>query len=104
MNKKNELPDDFSGVAEFKNITTDFTTCATGIESVSDVYIKHYLNGALHREDGPAVFLDGKPHQWWVHGCQFTEEEYGHFLEKKALKEKLESNLGEKGSSQRGKI
>ncbi|WP_028211600.1 hypothetical protein [Paraburkholderia mimosarum] len=101
MSTTKALPDDFSGVAEFKMVSTDF---ATGEETVSAIYIKHFFNGELHREDGPAVLLDGKPHQWWVNGHQFSEEEYGHFLEKKALKEKLESNLGEKGSSKRGKI
>ena len=101
MSTKNGIPDDFSGVAEFKMVSTDFST---GVETVSAVYIKHFFNGELHREDGPAVLLNGKPHQWWVNGHQFSEEEYGHFLGKKALKEKLESNLGEKGFSKRGKI
>jgi hypothetical protein len=97
MSTTNGLPDNFSGVVEFKTTTTDFQS---GKESI-DVYLKHYSNGVLHREDGPAILLNGK---YWVNGRQYSEEEYGHFLEKKALKEKLEANLGEKGSSQRGKI
>ncbi len=100
MINKNALPDNFSGVVEFKKTTTDYET---GTDAVV-IYIYHYRNGELHREDGPAVLIEGKPHEWWVHGRQYSKEEYGHFLEKKALKEKLESNLGEKGSSQRGKI
>ena len=100
MSEKNGIPDNFSGVVEFKFIETDF---ATGKEKGA-IYIKHYRNGLLHREDGPAILLEGAPHQWWVHGRQYTEKEYGHFLEKKALKDKLESNLGEKGSTSRGKI
>ena len=100
MSTKNGTPDNFSGVLEFKFIETDF---ATGKEKAT-IYIKHYRNGLLHREDGPAILLEGVPHQWWVDGRQYTEKEYGHFLEKKALKEKLESNLGEKGSTSRGKI
>ena len=86
-----------------------------------------WLNGKLHRDDGPAVeSADGSKHwivnglrhredgrafegatgqnRWFLNDVEQTEEEYGHFLEKKALKEKLESNLGEKGSSKRGKI
>ena len=100
MSNTNGLPDGFSGVAELRVIETDF---ATGVEKTS-IYIKHYRGGIPHRDNGPAVLLDGKPHEWWIHGRQYSEEEYGHFLEKKALKEKLESNLGEKGSSKQGKI
>lgn len=100
MSTKNGIPDNFSGVVEFKFIETDF---ATGKEKAA-IYTKNYRNGVLHREDGPAILLEGVPHQWWIHGRQYTEEEYGQFLEKKALKEKLESKLGEKGSASRGKI
>ncbi|WP_175789426.1 hypothetical protein [Burkholderia cenocepacia] len=100
MSKTNGIPENFSGIAELKVIISDVET---GGEKIN-TYTKHYRNGELHREDGPAVLLEGKPHQWWVHGTQYSEEEYGHFLEKKALKEKLESNLGEKGSTNRGKI
>ena len=100
MSTTNGIPDDYSGIVKFTLTETDF---ATGAEK-SAIYTKHYRNGELHREDGPAVLLEGKPHEWWVHGRQYTEREYGYFLEKKALKEKLESNLGEKGSTSRGKI
>ncbi len=100
MSTTNELADNFSGIAKFNLITEDFQT---GITSVK-VQIKYYRFGVLHREDGPAVLLEGKPHEWWVQGRQYSKEEYGYFLEKKALKEKLESNLGEKGSTSRGKI
>lgn len=100
MINKNALPENFSGVINFKTTTTDFET---GTDTVV-TYTYHYRNGELHREDGPAALLEGNPHQWWVHGRQYSKEEYGHFLEKKALKEKLESNLGERGSTSRGKI
>ncbi|MYM40149.1 hypothetical protein [Duganella qianjiadongensis] len=100
MSTTNELPPDFSGIAQLNHITTNYET---GITSVV-VYTKYYRNGVLHREDGPSVLLEGKPHEYWVHGRQYSEEEYGHFLAKKALKEKLESKFGEKGYSQRGKI
>ncbi|GKT21923.1 hypothetical protein [Acidovorax sp. SUPP3334] len=100
MINKKELPENFSGVMKFTRTTTDYRT---GTDDVV-IYIYHYRNSELHREDGPAVLLEGKPHQWWVHGRQLSEEEYGQFLEKKALKEKLESNLGEKGSTSREKI
>jgi hypothetical protein len=100
MSTTNGIPDNFSGVVEFKIIETDFATAAEKVK----IYIKNYRNGQLHKEDGPAILLEGKPHQWWVHGRQLSEEEYGQFIEKKVLKEKLESKLVEKGSSKRGKI
>ena len=100
MSTTNGIPDDYSGIVKFTLTETDF---ATGAEKFT-IYTKHYRNGELHKEDGPAVLLEGVPHQWWVHGHQYSEEEYGHFLEKKALKEKLESNLSVKGLSSRGKI
>jgi hypothetical protein len=100
MSNINKLPDQFSGIAEVRIIDDDFVT---GRE-ITSIYTKYYSNGELHREDGPAVLLEGKPHGYWVNGRQYSEEEYGHFLEKKALREKLESNLGEKGLSNKGKI
>ena len=100
MSVTKELPEDFSGIADFNLITTNYET---GITSVV-VYTKHFLNGTLHREDGPAVLLDGKPHQYWVNGRQYSEEEYGQFLQKKALKEKLEATLEPKEKIKRGKL
>jgi hypothetical protein len=35
-----------------------------------------YLNGKLHREDGPAIeYLNGTK-EWWLNGEQLTEEEF----------------------------
>lgn len=32
---------------------------------------KHYKNGLLHREDGPAVcWLDEYPDEWWYNGTK----------------------------------
>jgi hypothetical protein len=100
MNTPNLVIDGFSGVAEFKIISTDLVT---GSETTS-TYLKYFVKGILHRENGPAVLLEGKPHEWWINGGQLTEKEYQHFLEKKALREKLEANLSEKGILKRGKI
>ncbi|WP_175789425.1 hypothetical protein [Burkholderia cenocepacia] len=67
-----------------------------------------FLNNLLHREDGPAWDCKNDngswEKRWFLNGQELTKEEYGHFLEKKALKEKLESKLAEKGSTSRGKI
>ena len=100
MKTPNLVIDGFSGVAEFKIISTDLTT---GSETTS-TYLKYFISGILHRENGPAVLLEGKPHEWWINGRQLSEEEYGRFLEKKALREKLESTLNKKGILKRGKI
>lgn len=100
MNSKNELPENFSGVAELKHITENFET---GITSVK-IYTKHYRLGDLHRENGPAVLLDGKPLEWWVHGRQCSEVEYGHWLEKKALNEKLNATLDPRPKDETKKI
>jgi len=35
-----------------------------------------YLNGKLHREDGPAVeYADGPEREWWLNGKEVTEQE-----------------------------
>lgn len=100
MKTPNLIIDGFSGVAEFKIISTDLMT---GSETTS-TYLKYFVNGILHRENGPAVLLEGKPHEWWINGRQLSEEEYEHFLVKKALKEKLESTLARKPITSKVKI
>jgi hypothetical protein len=100
MISKNQLPEDLSGIAESRYITENYQT---GIISVN-VYASYYRSGILHREDGPAVLLDGKSHEWWVHGRQCSEEEYGHWLEKKALNEKLNATLDLRSKEKTKKI
>lgn len=52
-----------------------------------------FLNGVLHCEDGPAIEEpDGTKH-WYMNGEEFTEEEFGRWLAKKKLNEDLQSNL-----------
>ncbi len=34
-----------------------------------------YLNGELHREDGPA-YINGNRQEWYLNGEQVTEEEF----------------------------
>ena len=35
-----------------------------------------YLNGKLHREDGPAIeYVDGDK-EWWLNGKEYTQEEH----------------------------
>ncbi len=35
-----------------------------------------YLNGELHREDGPAIVCDDGHKEWYLNGQKLTEEEY----------------------------
>ncbi len=41
----------------------------------SNGYKSWYLNGELHREDGPAVELANGYKEWWLNGEEVTEEE-----------------------------
>lgn len=49
---------------------------------------KHLKEGALHREDGPAVvYLDkSKENEWWLEGRKVTEEEVKKYVAEKEEK------------------
>jgi len=49
-----------------------------------------YLNGSLHREDGPAVEIaSGIKKEWWLNGKQFLyEKRYWEAIEKYKKKNK----------------
>ena len=36
----------------------------------------YYLNGQLHREDGPAVIYTNGTKEWWINNKRLTEEEF----------------------------
>ena len=38
-------------------------------------YQAWWFNGQLHREDGPAV-IDGDCQMWWLNGIKYSKEEY----------------------------
>ncbi|VVG73357.1 hypothetical protein PAP18089_04362 [Pandoraea apista] len=94
------LPKDFSGVAEFSMTTFNYLDNSTSVKT----YNYYYYLGNLHRMDGPAVLLEGEPNQWWINGRQYSEEEYGRFIEKKALKENLEILLESRPKEKTKKI
>lgn len=83
----------------------------------------HYLDGKLHREDGPAIeFKDGhkiwylheKPHridgpaveglnginEWWINGVKFTENEFNSII----LANNLNNELADKPVTRKIKI
>ena len=35
-----------------------------------------FHNGKLHRTTGPAVALTNRTTTWWIHGVQYTKQEY----------------------------
>ena len=43
---------------------------------VDDNKTKWYLNGKLHREDGPAVELTNGSKEWYLNGNRLSEKEF----------------------------
>lgn len=41
-----------------------------------------YLDGKLHREDGPAVIYFNNDKEWWINGKELTFAEYKEFRQK----------------------
>lgn len=66
--------------------------------------IRFLVNGKFHREKGPAVEYSDGEKEWWIHGVQYTEEEFNQLLEKKNLHEKLQSNFEPKYKEKKIKI
>ena len=63
MSTTNQLPDNFSGVIKENIVCTNLSDNTTRTIASN---IKHYLNGKLHRPDGPAVeYADGSK-EWWL--------------------------------------
>ena len=44
-----------------------------------------YLNGKLHRADGPACEYASGNKSWWLHGKEYSEEEYEYFTRQKHI-------------------
>ena len=130
MSTTNQLPDNFSGVIKENIVCTNLSDNTTRTIASN---IKHYLNGKLHRTDGPAVeyadgskewWLDGKKNrldgpaidhangrkEWWIAGQRLLEEQFDTFCrkieikEKKALHKKLKTKLPPKHITKRKKI
>ena len=40
-----------------------------------------YLNGKLHREDGPAVEYSNGSKRWYLNDQQYTEQEFNHMIQ-----------------------
>lgn len=119
MSTTNQIPENFTGKVEASVVCTNIADDTTRIISTS---IKHYVNGQLHRDDGPAVesangskewWKNGKrsridgpavelangTKEWWVAGQRMLEEQFDAFCrkienkQKKALYKKLKAKL-----------
>lgn len=53
-------------------------------------------NGVFHRLDGPAVEAYGGRKKWYIHGIEYTKDEFEACLKKLALEQSLERTLVEK--------
>ena len=45
-----------------------------------DDYKSWHLNGELHREDGPAIEWANGEKSWWLNDCPLTEEEFNESM------------------------
>lgn len=66
-------------------------------------------HGLIHREDGPAVYAKEQKYwfdkpSWFIKGVELTEEEFNDYLDKKNLKNSLESDLEEKEAKGQRKL
>lgn len=73
------------------------------IES-QDGYREWWFNGERHREDGPACEWANGTKKWFLKGIQYTEEEFNQWLIKKNLNEKLHSTLEPRPKGKKNKI
>lgn len=61
-------------------------------------------NDVFHRLDGPAVEAYGGRKKWFIHGVEYSKEEFDICLKKIALEQSLEITLDEKKTSHKPKI
>lgn len=43
-------------------------------------YKSWFLNGKLHREDGPAIIWSDGLHEWWLNGSEYTKKDYDTYM------------------------
>ena len=64
LNKLNGLPENYTGIIEYNY---------TGIIEYNNT-IYYYLNGKYHREDGPAIIINGSIQKYYINDKNITEE------------------------------
>lgn len=62
--------------------------------AIETYFVKKWsINGKWHREDGPAMeYYDGRK-EWYIHGKQFTEDEFNDYSFKKIMTDGTNSDL-----------
>jgi len=53
------------------------------IKVYADSTKEWYLNGELHREDGPAIEYANGYKSWYLNGKELTEEEFNNYLQQR---------------------
>jgi hypothetical protein len=63
---------------------------------------KHwYVNGKLHRKDGPAIEYNNGEKKWFLNDVEFTEDDFNHEIKKIKLNQSLQENLPPKKKDKR---
>lgn len=77
------------------------------IEKPHSFYIGNeqwWFEDKKHREDGPAVIFDNGDKEYWIHGTEYTEEEFHHEIAKRILNESLKQSMQHKKTISKTKI
>lgn len=69
----------------------------------ADESIRWYIEGKLHREDGPALENESEK-VWYLNDIELTEQEFNRWLDKKNLNKNLKQSLPPKSIEKRVKI
>lgn len=71
--------------ALFRNGARTSTDKSGNYSNVDGIKTVHYKEGAMHREDGPAVIYadKSKPDEYWLDGRRSTKEEVDSYLARK---------------------
>ena len=59
-------------------------------------YSEWWFEGKKHIEDGPALDWKWCDKEWFIHGIEYTEEEFNQYLENKKLNQSLNADLDNK--------
>ena len=70
MNNENNNSQKTLKVSCLKEIPNDYT----GIVQKTNNYKRWYLNGKLHRTDGPAVERANGDKVWWMNGIRINQQ------------------------------
>ena len=99
-NKKVQITEDFTGVVRSDRVYANLANN----EKLSFTITKHYVDGKLHKEDGPAVLWSSGQEEYWLNNIEHTKQEFLQWQEKKHLNDKLQTTLELKPTEKRSKL